>query len=58
MVRAGSVVVADVPNLTTVAGVPAKVIGTAGCAEPARTMNQLLNVGNGGMAKGDLPKEG
>lgn len=46
-VAAGSVVVADVPNLTTVAGVPAKVIGTAGCAEPARTMNQLLNVGNG-----------
>lgn len=43
-VAAGSVVVADVPSQTTVAGVPAKVIGEAGCAEPARTMNQLLTV--------------
>ncbi len=42
-VAAGSVVLSDVPSEMTVAGVPAKVIGTAGCAEPARTMNQLLN---------------
>ena len=41
-VAAGSVVLSDVPKESTVAGVPAKVIGTAGCAEPARTMNQLL----------------
>ena len=42
-IAAGSVVLSDVPKETTVAGVPAKVIGTAGCAEPARTMNQLLS---------------
>lgn len=43
-IAAGSVVLEDVPPKTTVAGVPARVIGTAGCAEPARTMNQLLSV--------------
>jgi serine O-acetyltransferase len=42
-VAAGSVVLAPVPHNTTVAGVPAKVVGAAGCAEPARTMDQLLN---------------
>lgn len=42
-IAAGSVVLTDVPKETTVAGVPAKVVGTAGCPEPARTMNQLLN---------------
>jgi serine O-acetyltransferase len=26
----------------TVAGVPAKVVGLAGCPEPARAMNQLF----------------
>ena len=41
-VAAGSVVLKDVPKLTTVAGVPAKVVGQAGCPEPARSMNQLL----------------
>ncbi len=41
-VAAGSVVLEDVPHDTTVAGVPAKVIGPAGCAEPARAMNQML----------------
>ncbi len=41
-VAAGSVVLAPVPHNTTVAGVPAKVVGVAGCAEPARTMDQLL----------------
>ena len=41
-VAAGSVVLAAVPPNTTVAGVPAKVVGTAGCAEPARTMDQLI----------------
>ena len=41
-IAAGSVVLADVPGETTVAGVPAKVIGRAGCKEPARSMNQLL----------------
>ena len=41
-VAAGSVVLAPVPPNTTVAGVPARVVGTAGCAEPARTMDQLI----------------
>ena len=35
-VAAGSVVLKPVPRNTTVAGVPAQVVGTAGCAEPAR----------------------
>jgi serine O-acetyltransferase len=39
-VAAGSVVLADVPPNVTVAGVPAKVVGSAGCADPARTMEQ------------------
>ena len=41
-IAAGSVVLADVPPNTTVAGVPAKAIGPAGCPEPARSMDQLL----------------
>jgi serine O-acetyltransferase len=39
-IAAGSVVLADVPKNVTVAGVPAKVVGPAGCAEPARSMAQ------------------
>jgi serine O-acetyltransferase len=42
-IAAGSVVLKDVPNNVTVAGVPARVMGTAGCAEPSRTMDQMLN---------------
>lgn len=42
-VAAGSVVLRSVPANSTVAGVPAKVVGTAGCAEPARSMDQVLN---------------
>ncbi len=41
-IAAGSVVIKAVPNNVTVAGVPAKVIGEAGCAEPSRTMDQML----------------
>jgi serine O-acetyltransferase len=37
------VVLKPVPNNATVAGVPAKVVGTAGCAEPARSMDHLLS---------------
>jgi serine O-acetyltransferase len=46
-VAAGSVVLQPVPRNTTVAGVPAKVVGTAGCAEPSRSMEQLLNFMDG-----------
>ena len=42
-IAAGSVVLRDVPHNTTVAGVPAKVIGDAGCLEPARRMDQMLD---------------
>ena len=38
-VAACSVVLHDVPANTTVAGVPAKVVGYAGCTEPARAMD-------------------
>ena len=41
-IAAGSVVLNEVPDNTTVAGVPAKVIGPAGCPEPARSMEQGL----------------
>ena len=41
-VASGSVVLTAVPPAMTVAGVPAKVVGKAGCAEPARAMDQLL----------------
>jgi serine O-acetyltransferase len=41
-IAAGSVVLKAVPPNTTVAGVPAKVVGEAGCAEPSRTMDQML----------------
>src|SRR5437016_1269198 len=42
-VAAGSVVLKPVPHNTTVAGVPAKVIGEAGCPEPSRMMDQLFH---------------
>ena len=41
-VAAGSVVLEPVPAKTTVAGVPAKIVGEAGCSEPSRTMNHML----------------
>ena len=41
-VAAGSVVLKEVPAKTTVAGVPARVVGEAGCSEPSRSMDQLL----------------
>src|SRR5499426_4655457 len=41
-IAAGSVVLKAVPHNTTVAGVPAKVIGEAGCPEPSRSMDQLF----------------
>ena len=41
-VAAGSVVLMDVPPCTTVAGVPARIVGSGGCAEPAKQMDQQL----------------
>jgi serine O-acetyltransferase len=44
-VAAGSVVLKEVPPKTTVAGVPAKVVGAAGCSEPSRIMDQVVGAG-------------
>ena len=41
-IAAGSVVLAAVPPKKTVAGVPGRIVGEAGCAEPARTMDQII----------------
>jgi serine O-acetyltransferase len=46
-VAAGSVVLKPVPANATVAGVPARVVGQAGCAEPARSMDQVLRDADG-----------
>ena len=46
-IAAGSVVLKPVPANKTVAGVPARVVGEAGCQEPSRSMDQLLS--------GDVP---
>ena len=42
-VAAGSVVLEDVPKCKTVAGIPAKVVGDAGCSEPSKTMVQFFH---------------
>jgi serine O-acetyltransferase len=42
-IAAGSVVLHDVPPCTTVAGVPARVVGEAGCAQPAISMDQVIS---------------
>jgi serine O-acetyltransferase len=36
-------VLESVPHNVTVAGVPARIVGKAGCAEPSRTMDQMIN---------------
>jgi serine O-acetyltransferase len=41
-IASGSVVLKSVPHNKTVAGVPAKVIGEAGCPEPSRSMDHLF----------------
>jgi serine O-acetyltransferase len=41
-VGAGSVVIGSVPPHKTVAGVPARIVGNAGSAEPGRAMNQIF----------------
>ncbi|MBF9049935.1 serine O-acetyltransferase [Roseobacter sp. HKCCD9010] len=44
-VAAGSVVLEDVPACKTVAGVPAKIVGEAGCDQPSMSMDHLLPCG-------------
>ncbi len=46
-IAAGSVVLEEVPPCKTVAGVPARIVGEAGCDQPALTMDQILH-GAGG----------
>lgn len=41
-IAAGSVVLEEVPPCKTVAGVPAKIVGDAGCDQPSRNMDQKL----------------
>ncbi len=41
-VAAGSVVLQEVPPCKTVAGVPARIVGEAGCDQPALSMDQIL----------------
>ncbi|MDJ1007520.1 MAG: serine O-acetyltransferase [Paracoccaceae bacterium] len=41
-IAAGSVVLSDVPPKKTVAGVPARVVGEAGCSQPSVSMDQIL----------------
>lgn len=42
-IAAGSVVLEDVPPCKTVAGVPARIVGEAGCSQPSMMMDQLLS---------------
>jgi serine O-acetyltransferase len=41
-IAAGSVVLAEVPPCKTVAGVPARIVGEAGCDQPSKSMNQMF----------------
>ena len=42
-IAAGSVVLQPIPPCKTVAGVPAKIVGEAGCSQPSQSMDQILN---------------
>ena len=42
-IAAGSVVLEEIPPCKTVAGVPAKIVGEAGCEQPAVAMDQILD---------------
>ncbi|MCL3883723.1 serine O-acetyltransferase [Marivita sp. GX14005] len=44
-IAAGSVVLEEVPPCKTVAGVPARIVGEAGCAQPSVSMDQILRSG-------------
>ncbi|MBY6081512.1 serine O-acetyltransferase [Ruegeria arenilitoris] len=41
-IAAGSVVLQDVPPCKTVAGIPAKIVGEAGCDQPSISMDHML----------------
>lgn len=41
-IAAGSLVLKEVPEKVTVAGIPGKVVGVAGCNQPSRSMDQIL----------------
>jgi len=41
-IAAGSVVLEEVPPMKTVAGVPARIVGEAGCAQPSVVMDHLF----------------
>ena len=41
-IAAGSVVLQDIPPCKTVAGVPARIVGEAGCAQPSVMMDQMV----------------
>ncbi|MEP2028952.1 MAG: serine O-acetyltransferase [Paracoccaceae bacterium] len=43
-IAAGSVVLEDVPACKTVAGIPAKIVGEAGCDQPSVSMDQMFGV--------------
>ncbi len=47
-IAAGSVVLQEVPPCKTVAGVPARIVGEAGCDQPSVAMDQLLGVRGSG----------
>jgi len=49
LIAAGSVVLDNVPPNKTVAGVPARIVGDAGCAEPSRAMDQVHAVIDAGL---------
>ena len=44
-IAAGSVVLKDIPSSVTVAGVPAKIVGEAGCDQPSVEMDQTHHIG-------------
>lgn len=46
-VASGSVVLSEVPPRVTVAGIPARIVGKAGCKEPAQNMDQTFIYGDG-----------
>ncbi|WP_299376693.1 serine O-acetyltransferase [uncultured Tateyamaria sp.] len=41
-IAAGSVVLEEVPDCKTVAGIPARIVGEAGCEQPSVSMNHML----------------